>query len=238
MIHAVAIDDEPVALSIIRQFCLRDGDVALDSYSDPVEGLEAVRRVRPQLVFLDIEMNGISGLDVARTLPEGTFLIFTTAYARFALDGFELNAVDFLHKPFSWSRFETALNKVRELMRLGNAAAGSSGGELTVKSEYKNINVRFSDISYIEAMDNYAKIHVSGGDTVLTQTSLKELEDMLPGDRFVRIHRSYIIPVSGVSRFTGRSVTLAGPVVLPVGRVYAAEFMKVMMSRKPQGSAG
>lgn len=238
MIHAVAIDDEPVALSIIRQFCLRDGDVALDSYSDPVEGLEAVRRVRPQLVFLDIEMNGISGLDVARTLPEGTFLIFTTAYARFALDGFELNAVDFLHKPFSWSRFETALNKVRELMRLRNAAASSSGGELTVKSEYKNINVRFSDISYIEAMDNYAKIHVSGGDTVLTQTSLKELEDMLPGDRFVRIHRSYIIPVSGVSRFTGRSVTLAGPVVLPVGRVYAAEFMKVMMSRKPQGSAG
>lgn len=238
MIHAVAIDDEPVALSIIRQFCLRDGDVALDSYSDPVEGLEAVRRIRPQLVFLDIEMNGISGLDVARTLPEGTFLIFTTAYARFALDGFELNAVDFLHKPFSWSRFETALNKVRELMRLRNAAAGSSGGELTVKSEYKNINVRFSDISYIEAMDNYAKIHVSGGDTVLTQTSLKELEDMLPGDRFVRIHRSYIIPVSGVSRFTGRSVTLAGPVVLPVGRVYAAEFMKVMMSRKPQGSAG
>lgn len=238
MIHAVAIDDEPVALSIIRQFCLRDGDVALDSYSDPVEGLEAVRRVRPQLVFLDIEMNGISGLDVARTLPEGTFLIFTTAYARFALDGFELNAVDFLHKPFSWSRFETALNKVRELMRLRNAAAGSSGGEFTVKSEYKNINVRFSDISYIEAMDNYAKIHVSGGDTVLTQTSLKELEDMLPGDRFVRIHRSYIIPVSGVSRFTGRSVTLAGPVVLPVGRVYAAEFMKVMMSRKPQGSAG
>ena len=91
MIHAVAIDDEPVALSIIRQFCLRDGDVALDSYSDPVEGLEAVRRVRPQLVFLDIEMNGISGLDVARTLPEGTFLIFTTAYARFALDGFELS---------------------------------------------------------------------------------------------------------------------------------------------------
>ena len=95
MIHAVAIDDEPVALSIIRQFCLRDGDVALDSYSDPVEGLEAVRRIRPQLVFLDIEMNGISGLDVARTLPEGTFLIFTTAYARFALDGFELNAVDY-----------------------------------------------------------------------------------------------------------------------------------------------
>lgn len=238
MIHAVAIDDEPVALSIIRQFCLRDGDVALDSYSDPVEGLEAVRRVRPQLVFLDIEMNGISGLDVARTLPEGTFLIFTTAYARFALDGFELNAVDFLHKPFSWARFETALGKVREQMRLRSAAAGGSGGEITVKSEYRNINVRFSDISYIEAMDNYAKIHVSGGDTVLTQTSLKDLEDMLPKERFVRIHRSYIIPVSGVSRFTGRCVTLAGPVVLPVGRVYAAEFMKVMMSRKPQGSAG
>ena len=229
MIHAVAIDDEPVALSIIRQFCLRDGDVALDSYSDPVEGLEAVRRIRPQLVFLDIEMNGISGLDVARTLPEGTFLIFTTAYARFALDGFELNAVDFLHKPFSWARFETALGKVREQMRLRSAAAGGSGGEITVKSEYKNINVPFSDIQYIEAMDNYVKIYLPDGDPVLTQMSLRELSDILPQDRFVRIHRSYIVPVGKVFKYSSRSVTLACGAVLPVGRVYSSDFLKKLL---------
>ena len=103
ILRAIAIDDEPVALTIIEQFCKRAGDIAISVYSDPVLGTDAVMREHPDLVFLDIEMNGVSGIDIAKNLPEGTFLIFTTAYARFALDGFELNAVDFLHKPFSFS---------------------------------------------------------------------------------------------------------------------------------------
>lgn len=230
-IDAVAIDDEPLALSIIEQFCGRAGDVSLSVYSDPVLGLEAVRRDRPQLVFLDIEMNGITGLDVARTLPEGVLLIFTTAYARFALDGFELNAIDFLHKPFSYSRFEAAMRKVREIIRLRSAAveAGRGEGELTVKSEYKNINVPFSDIQYIEAMDNYVKIYLPDGDPVLTQMSLRELSDILPQDRFVRIHRSYIVPVGKVFKYSSRSVTLACGAVLPVGRVYSSDFLKKLL---------
>lgn len=230
MINAVAIDDEPLALSIIARFCARAGDVKVSVYSDPVVGLEAVRRDRPQLVFLDIEMNGISGLDVARTLPDGTFLIFTTAYARFAIDGFELNATDFLHKPFSYSRFETALNKVREMIELRRTAveAVKDSGELTVKSEYRNINIPLSGIRYIEAMDNYAKIHLREGDPVLTQMSLKELSDMLPQDRFARIHRSYIVSLNRIVSYTGRTVTIAGGVELPVGRVYSSDFIKKM----------
>lgn len=107
----IAIDDEPVALSIIRQFCQRSGDIELTTYTDPVEGLQRVKDVRPDLVFLDIEMGGINGIDVARQLPAGVFLVFTTAYAEFAVDGFDLDAVDFLHKPFSYSRFERAVEK-------------------------------------------------------------------------------------------------------------------------------
>ncbi len=226
MLHAIAIDDEPLALDIIARFCRRSGNISLTVFSDPVLGLEAVRKERPDLVLLDIEMNGISGIEVARSLPEGTFLVFTTAYAQFALDGFELNAVDFLHKPFSYARFETALNKVAQLLRLRSAAAssGAQSGELTVKSEYKNVNVPIADIRYIEAMDNYSKILMADGDPVVTQMSLKEMEELLPEGKFVRIHRSFIIPVDRVSRYTSRSVILSCGKELPVGRVYSAAF--------------
>ncbi len=226
MISAIAIDDEPLALAVIEQFCGRDGDISLKTFSDPVEGLAAVNRDRPVLVFLDVEMNGVSGIDVARTLPEGTFLIFTTAYAQFALDGFELNAVDFLHKPFSYQRFGAALQKVRTLIRLKSAAetAGKAGGEITVKSEYKSVSLSVSGIRYIEAMDNYSKIYMTGGDPVLTQMSLKEMSDLLPAGKFVRIHRSFIIPLNKVSRYSSRTVTLSCGVTLPVGRSYSADF--------------
>lgn len=227
MIKAIAIDDEPVALSIMENFCSRDGGVSLSAYSDPVVGMDAVYREKPDLVFLDIEMNGVSGVEVARTLPEGTYLIFTTAYAQFALEGFELNAMDFLHKPFSYTRFEASLKKVRDMMALKSGAAVPSGlhGEITVKSEYRNVNVHLCDIRYIEAMDNYVKIHISGRDPVLTQMSMKEFSDMLPAEDFVRIHKSYIIPLSKVSQYTRRQVMLSCGAVLPIGRVYSAEVL-------------
>ena len=203
MIKAIAIDDEPVALSIMENFCSRDGGVSLSAYSDPVVGMDAVYRERPDLVFLDIEMNGVSGVEVARTLPEGTYLIFTTAYAQFALEGFELNAMDFLHKPFSYTRFEVSLKKVRDMMALKSGAAVPSGlhGEITVKS------------------------HVSVRETVLTHIRMKEFSDMLPAEDFVRIHKSYIIPLSKVSQYTRRQVTLSCGAVLPIGRVYSAEVL-------------
>lgn len=229
ILRAIAIDDEPVALTIIEQFCKRAGDIAISVYSDPVLGTDAVMREHPDLVFLDIEMNGVTGIDIAKNLPEGTFLIFTTAYARFALDGFELNAVDFLHKPFSFSRFETAVNKVKEIRYLKDNAVRSRGaGEITVKSEYKNVNIPLDDILYIEAMDNYVNIRRKGADPVLTQMSLKELSDMLPKDRFARIHRSFIVPLDRISKYSSRNVLLASGEELPVGRVYSADFLDRM----------
>ena len=229
ILRAIAIDDEPVALTIIEQFCKRAGDIAISVYSDPVLGTDAVMREHPDLVFLDIEMNGVSGIDIAKNLPEGTFLIFTTAYARFALDGFELNAVDFLHKPFSFSRFETAVNKVKEIRYLKDNAVRSRGtGEITVKSEYKNVNIPLDDILYIEAMDNYVNIRRKGADPVLTQMSLKDLSDMLPKDRFARIHRSFVVPLDRISKYSSRNVLLSSGEELPVGRVYSADFLDRM----------
>ena len=110
-IKCIAIDDEPLALLVISQFCERKGNIELTTYCEPKIGLEEIIRKKPDLVFLDIEMNSISGLDIAHILPHDTCFIFTTAHAQYALDGFDLNATDFLHKPFSYERFEKAIEK-------------------------------------------------------------------------------------------------------------------------------
>lgn len=229
--NCIAIDDEPIALDIIQQFCLRNGDIRLTTFTDPVKGLQQVKDTRPDLVFLDIEMGGINGIEVARELPAGTFLVFTTAYAEFAIDGFDLNAVDFLHKPFSYSRFERAIEKVKRLQDLQRLQAGPifTDEEITLKVEYKNVNIRLGEIEYIEAMDNYIRITLTTGRPVLSQTSMKAVMELLPADRFLRIHKSYIVPLHKVATYNRRQLTLYHRAVeLPIGRVYTDEFLERM----------
>ena len=139
----VAIDDEPMALEVIKNYCRRMDDMELDTFTNPLVGIEHVKRTHPQLLFLDVKMGEVSGVNLAKEIPQGTFLVFTTAYAQYAIDGFDLNAVDFLHKPFSFSRFEKAVNKVQQAIKLVNysAAPPLEGQEITVKVEYKNVTV-------------------------------------------------------------------------------------------------
>ena len=208
----IAIDDEPVALSIIEQFCKRCSDLDVATYTDPVIGLEKVKSQKPDIVFLDIEMGGINGIDIARELPAGIYLIFTTAYAEYAVDGFELNAIDYLHKPFSYSRFEKAIERVRRMKKLESLSATpvlTEEEEITLKVEY-NI-----------------KIYLTDDDRpVLSQTSMKSIMEMLPEDRFMRVHKSYIIPLHKVANYTRRQLTLYHRAVeIPIGRVYADEFI-------------
>lgn len=227
----IAIDDEPVALGIIRQFCQRSGNIELTTFTDPIEGLQRVKDTHPDLVFLDIEMGGINGIEVARQLPAGTFLVFTTAYAEYAVDGFDLEAVDFLHKPFSFNRFERAVDRVRRLQELQQLQAHPifSDEEITLKVEYKNIKIRLADIEYIEAMDNYIRVVLTSDKPVLSQTSMKTIMDILPAERFMRIHKSYIVPLHKVANYTRRQLTLHHhAMTLPIGRVYADEFIRRM----------
>lgn len=227
----IAIDDEPVALGIIRQFCQRSGDIELITFTDPVEGLQKVKDMHPDLVFLDIEMGGFNGIDIARQLPAGTFLIFTTAYAEFAVDGFDLDAIDFLHKPFSYNRFERAVEKVKRLQELQRLQAKPvfADEEITLKVEYKNVKIRLADIEYIEAMDNYIRIILTSDKPILSQTSMKTVMELLPAERFMRIHKSYIVPLHKIASYNRRQLTLHHRnVELPIGRVYADEFMKRM----------
>lgn len=223
MIKCVAIDDEPIALSIIKEYCHRYGDIDLKCFTSPVDGMECIHSSRPDIVFLDIEMNSHNGVELAKELPAGTCLIFTTAYANYALDGFNVDAVDFLHKPIFYPRFEKAVEKARKFIR--HAETDPLAGYITLKAGHKNIVVCLKDIIVVEAMDNYVKIFRNNLPTVVPQITMKELEAMLPADCFIRIHRSFIIAVSYIEKFSNRTVYMRNfPNPIPAGRKYVTSF--------------
>ncbi|MGM9713217.1 MAG: LytR/AlgR family response regulator transcription factor [Prevotella sp.] len=227
MITCIAIDDEPIALDIISRFCERHGGISLETYSSPVAGMRRVVETRPDIVFLDIEMNGTSGLELARHLPPATCLIFTTAYAQYALDGYEVDAVDFLHKPFFYERFSRAMQKAMQWLRMHDllSHAESAARQLLLKSEYKTVKVSIDTILYIESIDNYVKLHLANGDTLLSKISLRSVEEQLPREEFLRVHRSFLVARCRIASFTRSGITLNNGQTLPVGRKYADTIM-------------
>lgn len=223
--RAIAIDDEPIALSIITQYCKRRGDIELTTFTNPMEGMESVRTTLPDLLFLDIEMGGVNGVELAHSIPNGVNLIFTTAYAQFAIDGFELNAVDYLHKPFSFVRFDRALERVKERLEIVRRLAKED--EITLRVEYQSVRISRSDVTYIEAMDNYVRFHLTTSRPVMTQMSMKAVEELLPPSEFMRIHKSYIVPRHSVAAYSKSQVELKRvPEMLPIGRTYQALFVE------------
>lgn len=221
MIKCVAIDDEPIALDIIREYCRRYGNVKLECFSSPIEGLDYVRRTNPDILFLDIELNSHNGIQLARQVPHDVCIIFTTAYSQYALDGFDLDAVDFLHKPIFFPRFVRAMEKARKMMPVKTEASDS----ITLKVEHKNVVIELDDILYVEAMDNYVKVYRKNNPTVVSQITMKEVEGILPDDRFCRVHRSFIIALAQVDKFTNREIYFRNiDRVIPVGRKYLENF--------------
>ena len=226
MMKCIAIDDEPLALRIIKKYCEQRGGIDLTTYTDPVTGIEAVRTSHPDLLLLDIEMSGINGVTLARTVPRDTMIVFTTAYSKYALDGFEVNAIDFLHKPFAYDRFSTAIDKVeavRQMRRLRHEAE-QRAVTITVKSEYKNVTIDTAAILYVNAMDNYVRLVMANGSKVLTQMSMKAIMELLPDDRFVRVHKSFIVGLRHVAGYTRDRIELhACDTSIPIGRAYQEE---------------
>lgn len=224
MIKCVAIDDEPIALRIIQEYCKRFGNIELQCFTSPIEGMACVMDTRPDIVFLDIEMNSHNGVELAKEIPEGTCIIFTTAYSQYALDGFNVDAVDFLHKPIFFPRFEHAMQKAMVLIAAKEGKTKSLD-TITLKVEYKTVVVNIDDISYVEAMDNYVKVYRFGLPTVISQITMKEMESLLPDNRFVRVHRSFILSLYAIDKFSNRQIFLKNyDRHIPVGRTYTEAF--------------
>ena len=222
-ITCVAIDDEPLALLLIENFCKRRGGMEISTFCSPEKGLESILRNLPDIVFLDVEMNEISGLKIAEKLPKECALIFTTAHAQYAVDGFDLDAVDFLYKPFSYERFLQAVDKAERRHSIQKEEGG-----IIVISEYKRITIPFSKIVCIEALGNYCKIYCTDASCILSHSTMKSLQNQLPAKLFVRVHRSYIISTENVVSYNCSGITLRGmQKIIPIGEKYAKKNNKI-----------
>ncbi len=215
---AIAIDDEPMALEVIKSHAAKVPFLELTAcFTNAFEGIDYMQKHTTDLVFLDIKMPDVTGIEISRSLPREVMIIFTTAYSEHAVEGFEVDAVDYLLKPFSLARFFKACSRAQELFLLKRGDS-EPGNYLFLKDGYEQVKVMLDDILYIEAAGNYLNVFVESG-RITTRQTLNDMEVILPSDKFVRIHRSYIVAKSKVTRFSRQSVFIH-EVELPVGINY------------------
>ncbi|HYF29497.1 MAG TPA: LytTR family DNA-binding domain-containing protein [Chitinophagaceae bacterium] len=216
---AIAIDDEPIALDIIRSHAAKVPFLDLKAtFTDAFQALEYLQRENVDLIFLDIKMPDISGIEFFNSLRNKPLVIFTTAYSEHAATSFELDAVDYLLKPFSLARFIKGCNKAFELFNFRNNP--QKADHIYVKTGYEQVKVLFDDILYLEAAGNYVSFVLKEG-TVLSRSTFNEAINLLPAERFVRIHRSFVVAANKVDKLEKHQVTI-GKVRIPVGEAYGA----------------
>jgi DNA-binding LytR/AlgR family response regulator len=230
-IQCLAVDDEPPALNVIQKHIESVPALELSSTcSNAVEAMQKLQQHQIDLLFIDIQMPQILGTDFIRTLKNPPKVIFTTAYRKFAVEGFELNAVDYLLKPISFERFLKAVNKVMEIT-LPIAENGMANGKnghvdsLYFRADRKMVKVMLDEILYIESLKDYIKI-ITPGKTIITKQSISSLEDLLPKDAFVRIHRSYIVALKKIESYN-HEMMVVGKKELPISRMYKHEVSKM-----------
>lgn len=219
-LRCIAIDDEPPALDILRTYIQGTPGVELiEAFDDALSAGEFLRKNQVDLVFLDINMPDINGIDLARSLEHPPMIIFTTAYRKFAVEGFELNAVDYLLKPISPDRFRQAVQKAVEYQQYRQTKHQSELEHLFVHSEYRMIKIPLHKIAYIESLEDYVRIHLTDDKPVMSLIPLKRVLERLPDDRFFRIHRSYIVAMDQVKAIQNRKA-LVMDTELPVSDSY------------------
>lgn len=224
-LKAIAIDDEPLALEIVKQYCAQYTDIdLLQTFDNAIAGLEYVNQHQPDLLFIDIDMPDINGIDLVNSIQAKPMIIFTTAYKEFALEGFELEAVDYLLKPFSFERFEKSVQKAFSQYKVHHNA--SKAQHIFVYAGYRMLKIDLDSIIYIESLDDYIKIHLTNEKPVMTLMSLKKIAADLPADQFMRIHRSYIAAVKHITSLSGRKIVLTSGTSLPVSESYSAQLAR------------
>ncbi len=232
-IRCLAIDDEMLALELLGDNIAKVPFLELvKPCRSAMEAMEVLQSQAIDLLFLDIQMPGISGIQLLRSLPQKPLVIMTTAFSSYAAEGFDLDVIDYLLKPYSFDRFLKAVNKAHEYLGLRERAAGTPGpkdivaapGYLFVKADYRLYKIDLEDILYIEGLKDYVKIY-TGEKPVVSQISMKALEEKLPPDKFLRVHRSYIVAFRRIGSIQKNQVTVGGKDI-PVGEGYRDELFK------------
>lgn len=239
MINAIIVDDEPLAQDVLETYIEKIPEITLvQKCSNALEANEALKSKDVDLMFLDIQMPQLTGVDFLKTLNKPPVVIFTTAYPNYAIEGFELNALDYLLKPISLERFMKATNKAIEqieLKRKGNAAeatpaAADDPSYIFVKADKKLVKIHYHDIIYIEGLKDYVIIRQENSRVITLQT-MKSLEDKLPQGIFKRIHRSYIVNIERIDAVVGNMVEVVekGQAKhLPIGKNYRDELLEIV----------
>jgi two-component system LytT family response regulator len=231
MIKCIAIDDEPLAVKKIAGYIRKIPFLELVAECrNASEAMSIMSQNDIQLLFIDINMPDINGMDFVKSLANKPYVVFTTAYSEYAVEGFQVEAVDYLLKPISFTNFLKAANKVKNLIELSASSQKESlsatANHLFVKSEYKLIRIELDDIKYIESQHEYIKIFLINSNPVMTQISMKNIEEQLPSERFMRVHRSFIVNLARVSVIERNRIVFDDKIYIPVSEQYKEKFQE------------
>lgn len=230
------IDDEPLALGLLESYVAKTPFLELiGKFSSAVAAVESVRETAPDVIFLDIQMAELNGMEFARLVPEKSRIIFTTAFEQYALESYKVNALEYLLKPFSYSDFLLAANKALQWQQLNEKAIAEKNKNVSdciyVKSEYRLLQIALSKILYIEGLKDYLKIYLEGEtEPVVSHITMKAMEEMLPGSDFMRIHRSFIIQKDKIKVVEHNRIVF-GKTYIPVSDSYKESFQKFLDKR-------
>jgi two-component system, LytTR family, response regulator LytT len=232
MITTIAIDDEPLALQLVTGYIEKTPGLKLAGrFDNPLDAMEFLSKEVVDLIFVDIQMPDLTGLEFTRSLVNGPKVIFTTAYEKYALEGFRLDVVDYLLKPFSYEEFLRAVQKAQKLIKMEKGVSDhidSNNEFLFLKSDYKIKRINFNNILYIEGLKDYVKVYTqNSANPVLSITTMKLLESKLPESKFMRVHRSFIVNLEKIDTIE-RSRIVFGRTYIPVSDQYKDKFQEYL----------
>lgn len=229
-LKCIIIDDEPLAIDLLKSYALQTSFLELEAtYNSAIEAMSAISRDEPDLLFLDINMPNLNGLDFAKTLPVGIKVIFTTAYDQYAIEGFKVNALDYLLKPISYTDFLQA--SMRALEWFKRVGASSEIGSIFIKSGYRTEKLEYNKILYVENQKDYVKFYMENqSEPVSSLMNIQALSEKLPSDKFMRVHRSFIVNLDKIKTIE-RNTIVFGKVHIPVSDTYKGDFDRFMERR-------
>lgn len=224
MINAIAIDDEPLALKIIQSLCDKSESIKLKkTFTQPNEALKYLRKFPTDLIFCDIHMPAMTGINLVRALQQNTMVIFTTAFSEYAAVSYELNAIDYLLKPINQKRFNQALTKAQEFLDYISKKELAADQNIFVRADFSLVKIPLADIQYIEGQADYLKVYIKDRKSVIARMPMKDMMEKLPAADFIRVHRSFILPFNKIEAVRGTTIFI-GDKEFPIGRTYTEDF--------------
>lgn len=222
MIKAIALDDEILALKIIENYAEKIDNLSLEKvFNKQSDAQKHLNKFPVDLIFLDIEMPAKNGLDFYKSISQNTKVIFTTAFSEYAVDAFSVNAIDYLLKPFSFERFMAAVEKIKINPESGDVK------HLSIRADYKLHKINFQDIQLIEGLDDYIQIHLKDSTKITARSSMKSILEKLSEKEFLRVHRSFIVPVNDIKTIVNKNIHISD-LIIPIGETYKEDVMRIL----------